>query len=194
MCRVLEGGGERYFLSVIVASINGTFILNYPPHFFATIIPNIMQRFITFVGMKPIYKSENIEVLIAQTSDLELPHVGSIAAGFPSPADDYDFERIDLNKILIKNPEATFYARVKGRSMKSDFEEGDLLVIDRSLEWSNNRIALCFINGEFTLKRIKMEGGKCYLVPSNSDFPIIEATDDNEVMLWGVVTYSIKKH
>ena len=78
--------------------------------------------------------------------------------------------------------------------MKSDFEEGDLLVIDRSLEWSNNRIALCFINGEFTLKRIKMEGGKCYLVPSNSDFPIIEATDDNEVMLWGVVTYSIKKH
>ena len=107
--------------------------------------------------MKPIYKSKNIELFIAQVSDLKLPYVGGIVAGFPSPADDFTFERIDLNKILIKQPEATFYARVKGQSMTSDFQEGDLLVIDRSVEWSNNRIALCFVDGEFTLKRLKIE-------------------------------------
>lgn len=144
--------------------------------------------------MKPIYKSKNIELFIAQESDLTLPYVGGIRAGFPSPADDYDFERIDLNKILIKEPEATFYARVRGRSMNSDFQEGDLLVIDRSLEWSNNRIALCIVDGEFTLKRLRKEGKRFFLVPSNSEFPVIEVNNDNEVRLWGVVTYSIREH
>lgn len=152
------------------------------------------KKFTTFVAMKPIYKSKNIELFIAQASDLKLPYVGGIVAGFPSPADDFTFERIDLNKILIKQPEATFYARVKGQSMTSDFQEGDLLVIDRSVEWSNNRIALCFVDGEFTLKRLKIEGDKCFLMPSNGEFPVIEVTDDNEVVVWGVVTYSIKKH
>ena len=150
--------------------------------------------FITFASMKPIYKSKNTEVFISQQSDLKLPYVGGIAAGFPSPADDFDFERIDLNKILIKHPDATFYARVKGQSMTSDFEEGDLLVIDRSVEWTDNKIALCFIDGEFTLKRLKIDADKCYLVPSNNDFPLIEVKGDNEVVVWGVFTYSIKKH
>lgn len=144
--------------------------------------------------MKPIYKSKETEVFIAQESDLKLQYVGGIVAGFPSPADDFAFESIDLNKILIRHPDATFYARVKGQSMTSDFEEGDLLVIDRSVEWSDNKIALCFIDGEFTLKRLKVEGDKCFLVPSNNDFPVIEVKDDNEVVVWGVVTYSIRKH
>lgn len=144
--------------------------------------------------MKPIYKSKETEVFIAQESDLKLQYVGGIVAGFPSPADDFDFESIDLNKILIRHPDATFYARVKGQSMTSDFEEGDLLVIDRSVEWSDNKIALCFIDGEFTLKRLKVDGDKCFLVPSNNDFPEIEVKDDNEVVVWGVVTYSIRKH
>ena len=144
--------------------------------------------------MKPIYKSKETEVFIAQESDLKLQYVGGIVAGFPSPADDFAFESIDLNKILIRHPDATFYARVKGQSMTSDFEEGDLLVIDRSVEWSDNKIALCFIDGEFTLKRLKMDGEKCFLVPSNNDFPVIEVKNDNEVVVWGVVTYSIKKH
>lgn len=144
--------------------------------------------------MKPIYKSKETEVFIAQESDLKLQYVGGIVAGFPSPADDFAFESIDLNKILIRHPDATFYARVKGQSMTSDFEEGDLLVIDRSVEWSDNKIALCFIDGEFTLKRLKVEGDKCFLVPSNNDFPEIEVKDDNEVVVWGVVTYSIRKH
>lgn len=124
--------------------------------------------------MKPIYILKDTELFIAQKSDLKLPYVGGVAAGFPSLADDFAFERIDLNKILIKHPDATFYARVKGQSMTSDFEEGDLLVIDRSVEWMDNKIALCFVDGEFTLKRIKMEGGKCFLVPSNSYFLLFQ--------------------
>ena len=144
--------------------------------------------------MKPIYKSKETEVFIAQESDLKLQYVGGIVAGFPSPADDFAFESIDLNKILIRHPDATFYARVKGQSMTSDFEEGDLLVIDRSVEWSDNKIALCFIDGEFTLKRLKVAGDKCFLVPSNNDFPVIEVKDDRKVVAVGVVTYSITKH
>lgn len=144
--------------------------------------------------MKSIYKSKNIEVFTVGLSSLDLPFVGAAMAGFPSPADDFSYERIDLNKILVKHPEATFYVRVKGQSMTSDFEENDLLVIDRSVEWTDNKIALCFIDGEFTLKRLRIEDGRCYLVPSNSDFPLIEVKDESEVMVWGVVTYSIKKH
>lgn len=107
--------------------------------------------------MKPIYKSENTEVFISQESNLKLPYVGGIVAGFPSLADDFAFERIDLNKILIKHPDATFYARVKGQSMTSDFEEGDLLVIDRSVAWTDNKIALCFVDGELIFRSYLVE-------------------------------------
>ena len=127
-------------------------------------------------------------------SSLEQPFVGGVIAGFPSPADDFVYESIDLNKMIVKHPDATFYARVKGQSMVADFMEDDLLVIDRSLDWSDNKIALCFIDNEFTLKRIKIEAGKCFLIPSNSEFPIIEVNDESEVVIWGIVTYSIKKH
>lgn len=120
--------------------------------------------------------------------------MGGIVAGFPSPADDFVYESIDLNKLIVKHPDATFYARVRGQSMVGDFMEDDLLVIDRSMEWTDNKIALCYVENEFTLKRIKIENGKCFLIPSNSDFPIIEVNDDKDVIIWGIVTYSIKKH
>lgn len=94
----------------------------------------------------------------------------------------------------MKHPDATFYARVKGQSMTGDFMEDDLLVIDRSMEWSDNKIALCYVDNEFTLKRLKIEGGKCFLIPSNDEFPIIEVNEVNSVVVWGIVTYSIKKH
>ena len=144
--------------------------------------------------MKTIYKSESLELFTPDLSSLELPFVGGVVAGFPSPADDFVYESIDLNKMIIKHPDATFYARVKGQSMIADFVEDDLLVIDRSLEWTDNKIALCFIDNEFTLKRIKLEDSKCYLIPSNSNFPIIEVNDENGLVVWGIVTYSIKKH
>ncbi len=144
--------------------------------------------------MKSIYKSESLELFTPDTSAMELPFVGSVVAGFPSPADDFVYESIYLNKLIVKHPDATFYARVKGQSMTGDFMEDDLLVIDRSMEWSDNKIALCFVENEFTLKRLKIEDGKCYLIPSNKDFPVLEVNDTNEVIVWGIVTYSIKKH
>lgn len=77
--------------------------------------------------------------------------IGDLPAGFPSPADDFIHDYISLDELLVKRKESTFFARVSGSSMSNDFNDGDLLVIDRSLEWEENRIALCFIDGEFTL-------------------------------------------
>lgn len=117
-----------------------------------------------------------------------------ISAGFPSPADDYLDVSLDLNKELIKNPSSTFLGRVKGLSMKdAGIDEGDILIIDKSLEPKNNSIAVCFIDGDFTLKRIKIEKKEIYLVPENSNYKPIRITDDNDFMIWGVVAYVIKK-
>ena len=117
-----------------------------------------------------------------------------ISAGFPSPADDFKEVRISLDKELIKNKEATFYARVSGDSMVgAGLDDGDLLVIDRSLNPENGKIAICFIDGDFTVKRIKKEKGKFYLMPENKKYKAIELNEDNELIIWGVVEYVIKK-
>tara|TARA_B100001146_G_C15807188_1_gene275215 strand:+ start:70 stop:501 length:432 start_codon:yes stop_codon:yes gene_type:complete len=117
-----------------------------------------------------------------------------ISAGFPSPADDFKEIRISLDKELVKNEEATFYARVSGDSMQgAGLENGDLLIIDRSIEPSNNKIAVCFIDGEFTVKRIKIESKKIQLIPENKKYSPIEINEENELIIWGIVTYVIKK-
>ena len=117
-----------------------------------------------------------------------------IAAGFPSPADDFKQNRISLDSELVKNKEATFFARVSGQSMVgAGLDDNDLLVIDRSIEPENNKIAVCFIDGEFTVKRLLIKAGKLWLQPENSDFKAIEITDDNEFVIWGIVTNVIKK-
>ena len=117
-----------------------------------------------------------------------------ISAGFPSPADDFKEIRISLDKELVKNEEATFYARVSGDSMQgAGLENGDLLIIDRSIEPSNNKIAICFVDGEFTVKRIKIESKKVYLIPENKKYSPIEINEENELVIWGIVTYVIKK-
>ena len=117
-----------------------------------------------------------------------------IAAGFPSPADDFKQNRISLDSELVKNKEATFFARVSGQSMiGAGLDDNDLLVIDRSIEPENNKIAVCFIDGEFTVKRLLIKNGKLWLQPENSEFKAIEITDDNEFVIWGIVTNVIKK-
>ena len=117
-----------------------------------------------------------------------------ISAGFPSPADDFKEIRISLDKELVKNEEATFYARVSGDSMQgAGLENGDLLIIDRSIEPSNNKIVVCFVDGEFTVKRIKIESKKVYLIPENKKYSPIEINEENELIIWGIVTYVIKK-
>jgi DNA polymerase V len=114
-------------------------------------------------------------------------------AGFPSPAQDYTELKIDLNKELIKNRDATFFAKVKGKSMQdAGLNEGDILVIDRSLEAENGKIAVCFLDGGFTVKRMKIEKGICWLMPENPEFEPIKVTKDNDFIIWGVVTYIIK--
>lgn len=117
-----------------------------------------------------------------------------IRAGFPSPAQDYLEQAIDLNKELIKHPASTFYGRVIGDSMRDEgIEEGDILIIDKSLELLDDDLAVCFIDGEFTVKRVRLETDAAWLVPSNPDYPLIKVTKENEFIVWGIVTYTIKK-
>jgi len=144
-----------------------------------------------------IASSSTIDFFSANTSsELPLPMVeGGIPAGFPSPAQDYIDLKIDLNKELITNPSSTFYGRVKGSSMKdAGIVDGDILVIDKSLEPQDGDTAVCFIDGEFTLKYIKIEADAVYLVPANSKFQPLKVNEENNFCIWGVVTYSIKNH
>lgn len=128
-------------------------------------------------------------------SELKIPFIKEgVSAGFPSPAADFMETNIDLNKELSENPLATFYIKVKGNSMiDAGINDKDVLVVDRSLEPQNNKIAICFIDGEFTVKRILIEKESLYLVPENPNYPPIKITEDNELIIWGIVTYVIKK-
>ena len=117
-----------------------------------------------------------------------------IHAGFPSPATDYMTQAIDLNKELVKHPAATFYGRVVGDSMiDAGVDEGDILVIDRSLTAKDGDMAVCFVDGEFTLKYLRMKDNELTLVPANPNYPQISITEGVEFRMWGVVTYIIKK-
>ncbi|WP_130735738.1 LexA family transcriptional regulator [Flavobacterium sp. J27] len=141
-------------------------------------------------------KSKKLHFFIPKTdSSTELPYIASgIKAGFPSPAADFEETRISLDTFLIKNKEATFYARANGNSMTgAGIDDDDILVIDRSIEPSNNKIAICFIDGEFTVKRIKIIDEKLFLYPENDAYKPIEVIEENEFMIWGIVTYVIKK-
>ncbi|MEF9986174.1 MAG: translesion error-prone DNA polymerase V autoproteolytic subunit [Bacteroidales bacterium] len=118
-----------------------------------------------------------------------------VSAGFPSPAEDYLDGGIDLNKYLIRNPSSTFFVRVDGESMKDEgINNNDLLVVDKSVEPYNGCIAVCYIGGEFTLKRVLIENGKVILMPANNKYKPIVVKEDDEFVVWGVVRYSIKKH
>jgi DNA polymerase V len=117
-----------------------------------------------------------------------------ISAGFPSPAEDFKQERLSLDNELIKNKEATFFARVSGQSMvDAGLNDNDLLVIDRSLSPAHNKIAVCFLDGEFTVKRLKVEKEEVWLQPENKNYQPIKITPENDFVIWGIVTNVIKK-
>lgn len=124
---------------------------------------------------------------------LKLPLYSSkVSAGFPSPADDFIDRTLDLNDLVIKHPQATFFVRVSGNSMiNAGIKDGDILVIDKSLEPVEGKIVIANVDGEFVLKRIRKKGGKLYLYPENSDFNPIEIKEGMECEIWGVVTYVI---
>lgn len=127
-------------------------------------------------------------------NDIRIPYIKEgVSAGFPSPATDFMETNIDLNKELCKNPLSTFYIKVRGNSMiNAGINDNDILIVDRSLEPQNNKIAVCFIDGEFTVKRIKMDKICVFLLPENENYQPIKVTDENELIIWGIVTYVIK--
>ncbi len=140
--------------------------------------------------------SNNIDIFTPDDGNcIEIPLSGErVAAGFPSPAEEFTTQGLDLNRKLIKNPASTFYARVSGLSMVDEgINDGDLLVIDKSIEPYDGCLAVCFIDGEFTLKRFEKHDGYGLLVPANKEFKAIKVTADNDFCIWGVVTYLIKK-
>jgi len=146
--------------------------------------------------LKQIKDTDKFKFFTADLSEeKEIPFFEStVSAGFPSPADDYTEISLDLNKHLIKHPAATFYARVKGDSMiNAGINDGDLLVVDRALDIYDNCIAVCIIDGEFTVKRLKKQSGKILLVPENKQYKTIEVSEFNDFEVWGIVAYVIHK-
>jgi len=128
-------------------------------------------------------------------SSLAIPYFDQgVSAGFPSPALDFMENKIDLNKALSENPLATFFIKVEGHSMiDAGINDKDVLVVDRSLEPENNKIAVCFIEGGFTVKRLKLKEDGLWLLPENSNYTPIKVTEENSFVIWGMVTYVIKK-
>lgn len=120
----------------------------------------------------------------------------SVKAGFPSPAQDYMEGEIDLNDVLVKHREATFYVRISGDSMRdAGILDGDLAVVDRQIEPGNGNFVIAFVDGEFTIKQFKIDesGNYGWLVPWNNDYSPIRVDANNRFMVWGVVTYVIHK-
>ena len=133
---------------------------------------------------------------IDSTNSYESSMLGEVKAGFPSPAEDMR-ERLDLVKLLVKHKASTFFFRISGVSMvDAALDEGDIIIVDRAIDPYNNCKAVCYIDGEYTVKRVEMGGGSVRLMPANehnSTYRPIERTPENEFMIWGVVTYVIKK-
>jgi DNA polymerase V len=118
-----------------------------------------------------------------------------VSAGFPSPADDYVESRIDLNQHLIRHPAATFFVRVSGDSMTgAGIQNGDLLIVDRSAECVSGCIVVARVHDEFTLKRVRKEGDRVFLVPENHLYPTIEVTEGSDFEIWGRVVGSVREY
>ncbi len=119
----------------------------------------------------------------------------SISAGFPSPADDYTEENIDLNEHLISNPFSTFFLRVKGDSMlNAGIKDKDLIIVDKSLRAKPGNIVIAMIDGEFTIKRLSIKNNELYLKAENHNYPDFRFKNHIDVQIWGVVIYSIHSY
>lgn len=117
-----------------------------------------------------------------------------IAAGFPSPADDYLEKQLDLNDLVIKHPHATFFVRVEGDSMRdAGIFSGDILAVDRAVEATSGKIIVAILDGEFTVKRLHIGPRGVTLLPENASFPSIKVMPESDFQVWGVVTYVIHK-
>lgn len=149
-----------------------------------------------FLRYSKMNMDNTLKIYSSETEkEIELPlSANGVSAGFPSPADDFMDLKLDLNRELVKNPASTFYARVSGVSMIDEgINDGDLLVIDKSVEPYSGCLAVAYIDGEFTLKRFEDNGDHALLIPANKNYKPIRVDADNDFMIWGVVRYVIKK-
>ncbi len=122
-----------------------------------------------------------------------LPLAGAtVAAGFPSPADDYVESRIDLNEALIRHPSSTFFLRVSGDSMRdAGILDGDLLVVDRAIEARAGLVVVAVVEGAFTLKHLRRHRGRWRLEAAHPDYPPLELGDGDDSCIWGVAIHAI---
>ena len=112
-----------------------------------------------------------------------------VEAGFPSPAEDYIQGELDLNKHLVKHPAATFFVRVAGDSMvDAGIHPGDMLIVDRAIEHADKKVVIAVINGDLTVKRIRMIKGKIFLMPENENYKPIQIEEGMNFEIWGIVT------
>ncbi len=127
------------------------------------------------------------------SNDVTIPFFeSSVAAGIPALADDHVAMRLNLNQHLVKNPTTTFSVRVKGDSMMgATIYDGDLLIVDRSLAPKDSDIAICIVDGEFTVKRLQLQNGAVLLLPENPNYSPIEVNESNDFQIWGIVTHVI---
>ena len=139
-----------------------------------------------------ILRKKNFIKLDNKTKHKIQLYASSISAGFPSPAEDHMDVGLDINEYLIKHPSSTFYIYVKGDSMiNSGIFDGDLMIVDRSLEAKSNSVIIAVLNGDFTVKKIKKENNKIYLIPDNKKYNPILLDDSTDFQIWGVVTHTI---
>lgn len=148
-----------------------------------------LQQFLTRYGQEKVSIPAFMPKLNATTKRLPL-YNNKIVAGFPSPAEDHIDTQLDLNDYLIKNPTTTFYVRVEGNSMLgAGIHPNDILVVDLSLEPTDDNIVIALVDGEFTVKRLKITAKKqILLVPENENYPTIAIKDGMDFRIWGVVT------
>ena len=119
---------------------------------------------------------------------------GKVPAGFPSPAADYREEPLDLNKLLVTRPSATFFVRAQGDSMTgAGIFDNDLLIVDRSRKPTSGNVVVAIIDGEFTVKRLVISANQAVLTPENKSYQAIVIDSDSDAEIWGVVTYAIHK-
>ncbi len=144
----------------------------------------------TQVMRVPVDKISDLHRFIEQGSSCALPlFTAKVSAGFPSPADDYIDSKLDLNEYLIHNPSATFFARASGDSMiGAGIHDGDLLIVDKSIQPIHGKIVIAVVYGELTVKRLHIDAKKTLLLAENPEYPSIELTEEQEVRIWGVVT------
>ena len=141
----------------------------------------------------PYSKLNEIKRLIENPAAYHLPLYGcTVKAGFPSPADDYIETYLDLNTHLIQHPSATFFLKASGDSMiNAGINSGDLLIVDRSVEATHDKIVIAAIDGELTVKRLSKTAGRIQLLPENDNYPAIDITSESDLIIWGVVTFVI---